>query len=98
MVLKSLPTDGRWTNLTKLNRIEKKKFLHAIVLKILSMIFTFRFKHLLNVISHFSSTNVRNMDFKSERQSEREIKVRTRLWAFAESYLTIANDLKTWFE
>lgn len=62
------------------------------------MIFTFRFKHLLNVISHFSSTNVRNMDFKSERQSEREIKVRTSLWAFAESYLTIANDLKTWFE
>lgn len=57
------------------------------------MIFTFRFKHLLNVISHFSSTNVRNMDFKSERQSEKEIKVRTRLWAFAESYLTIANDL-----
>lgn len=59
--------DGCWINLIKLNRIEKKKFLYVIVLKILFMIFIFRFKYLLNVILYFLFINVCNMDFKLER-------------------------------
>lgn len=62
------------------------------------MIFIFRFKYLLNVILYFLFINVCNMDFKLERQSEKEIKVCIRLWVFVEFYLIIVNDFKMWFE
>lgn len=67
MVLKSLLMDGCWINLIKLNRVEKFFFFYVIVLKILFMIFIFRFKYLLNVILYFLFINVCNMDFKLER-------------------------------
>lgn len=59
--------DGCWINLIKLNRVEKIFFFYVIVLKILFMIFIFRFKYLLKVILYFLFINVCNMNFKLER-------------------------------
>lgn len=59
--------DGCWINLIKLNRVENFFFFYVIVLKILFMIFIFRFKYLLKVILYFLFINVCNMNFKLER-------------------------------